>query len=186
MLEIREAVISLPSYVAEQISRIFTDAIETIVSFPGKVKDYITDLRDKLLNKLVSVIEGIEATPQKIIDGIASIFLPKDGFIEGKIDYFRQRLLAMGVDTYDMGEIFNTEKPFEDITCTVRGQTVTVVSMDIVDLVVKKFRPVIRGFMWLMLVFYNFNQFMGLIGQPGVTLGGIIETVSGKDGKYGN
>lgn len=95
----------------------------------------------------------------KIGDAIKGLFLPSDGFIEGKIEHFREKLLCMGIDTYDMGSIFNTEQPFADITCTIRGQTVTIVRMDVVDKVVKKFRPIIRGFMWLMLVFYNINQF---------------------------
>ena len=53
---------------------------------------------------------------------------------------------------------------------------VTIVRMDVVDKVVKKFRPIIRGFMWLMLVFYNINQFLHFIGQESMTLGGIIKT----------
>ncbi len=102
---------------------------------------------------------------------------------QSKFDYFRSKLLDMGVDSYDMSGIFSNEKPFADITCTIRGQTVTIVRMDIVDDVVIKFRPVIRGFMWLMLVFYNYNQFMHFIGQGSLTLGGIIRTASAKSEK---
>lgn len=154
--------------------------IDTVVSLPSKIKGYILDLRDTVLEKLRSIIQGILDLPDKMGDAIIGLFLPSDGFIEGKIDHFRQKLLGMGVDTYDMGTIFNNEQPFEDITCIIRGQTVTIVRMDVVDKVVKKFRPTIRGFMWLMLVFYNYNQFMGFIGQKGMTLGGIIRTAQGK------
>lgn len=150
--------------------------IDAVLSIPSKIKDF----RDDMVQKLRDIIDGILNLPEKIKDAIKALFLPSDGFIEGKIDHFRQKLLGMGVDTYDMGSIFSKEQPFEDITCTIRGQTVTIVRMDVVDKVVKKFRPAIRGFMWLMLVFYNYNQFMGFIGQKSLTLGGIIRTAQGK------
>lgn len=147
-----------------------------MTNIPSLIKDYIVDLRDSVLEKLRSIIQGIIDLPDKVGDAIKGLFLPSDGFIEGKIDHFRNKLICMGVDAYDMGLIFNKEQPFTDITCTIRGQTVTIVRMDVVDKVVKKFRPIIRGFMWLMLVFYNINQFMRFIGQEGMTLGGIIKT----------
>lgn len=150
--------------------------IDTVVSLPNKIKGYIVDLRDTVLEKLRSIMQGIIDLPDKMGDAIMGLFLPSDGFIEGKVQHFRDKLLAMGIDTYNMGPIFNTEQPFTDITCTIRGQTVTIVRMDVVDMVVKKFRPVIRGFMWLMLVFYNINQFLRFIGQEGMTLGGIVKT----------
>lgn len=146
--------------------------IDAVLSMPSKIKD----LRDDMVQKLKDIIDGILHLPDKIGDAIKGLFLPSDGFIEGKVQHFRDKLLAMGIDTYNMGPIFNTEQPFTDITCTIRGQTVTIVRMDVVDMVVKKFRPVIRGFMWLMLVFYNINQFLRFIGQEGMTLGGIVKT----------
>ena len=170
----------IPSLIRDHIKDIFSNMIDTVVSLPGKLKSYIIDLRDTVLEKLRSIIQGILDLPEKIGDAIKGLLLPSDGFIEGKIEHFREKLLGMGIDTYDMGSIFNMEEPFADITCTIRGQTVTIVRMDVVDKVVKKFRPTIRGFMWLMLVFYNYNQFMCFIGQKGLTLGGIIRTAQGK------
>ena len=176
MVAVKETLSGIPSLIRDYIKDIFSNMIDTVVSLPGKIKDYIVELRDTVLEKLRSIIQGILDLPEKIGDAIKRLFLPSDGFIEGKIDHFREKLLGMGVDTYDMGSIFNTEQPFADITCSIRGQTVTIVRMDVVDKVVKKFRPIIRGFMWLMLVFYNFNQFMYFIGQHSMTLGGIIKT----------
>lgn len=173
---VKETLSGIPSLIRDHIKDIFSNMIDTVVSLPGKIKSYIVDLRDTVLEKLRSIIQGILDLPEKIGDAIKGLFLPSDGFIEGKIEHFREKLLGMGIDTYDMGPIFNTEEPFADITCTIRGQTVTIVRMDVVDKVVKKFRPIIRGFMWLMLVFYNINQFLYFIGQEGMTLGGIIRT----------
>lgn len=176
VVAVKETLSGIPSLIRDHIKDIFSNMIDTVVSLPSKIKGYIVDLRDTVLEKLRSIIQGILDLPEKIGDAIKGLFLPSDGFIEGKIQYFRDKLYAMGVDTYDMGSIFNKEQPFADITCTIRGQTVTIVRMDVVDKVVKKFRSVIRGFMWLMLVFYNINQFMHFIGQEGMTLGGIVKT----------
>lgn len=180
VVAVKETLSGIPSLIRDHIKDIFSNMIDTVVSLPGKIKSYIVDLRDTVLDKLRSIKQGIFDLPDKIGDAIKGLFLPSDGFIEGKIEHFREKLLGMGIDTYDMGAIFNSEQPFEDITCTIRGQKVTIVRMDLVDKVVKRFRPVIRGFMWLMLVFYNINQFLAFIGQKGMTLGGVIRTAQGK------
>lgn len=176
MVAVKDTLGNIPTIIRDHIKDIFSNMIDAVLSIPSKIKD----LRDDMVQKLKDIIDGILNLPEKIKDAIKALFLPSDGFIEGKVQHFRDKLLGMGIDTYDMGSIFNKEQPFEDITCTIRGQTVSIVRMDVVDKVVKKFRPTIRGFMWLMLVFYNYNQFMGFIGQKGMTLGGIIRTASGK------
>lgn len=172
VVAVKETLTGIPSLIRDHIKDIFSNMIDAVLSLPAK----INDLKNDMVQKLKDIIDGILNLPEKIKDVIKALVLPSDGFIEGKIQHFRDKLYAMGVDTYDMGSIFNKEQPFADITCTIRGQTVTIVRMDVVDKVVKKFRPVIRGFMWLMLVFYNINQFMHFIGQEGMTLGGIVKT----------
>lgn len=99
------------------------------------------------------------------------LFIPDEEFINAKIDYIKKAFNRLGVATYDMSAIMGKETPFSDITCTIFGQKVVIVRMDIVENAVLKFRAVIRGFMTLMLVIYNYNQFMGLIGQQQLTLG---------------
>lgn len=135
-----------------------------------------------IIDKLSSIAESIAQIPidiiNGIIEGITRIFVPDQAVVQEKIDYLVEVVQSMGIDTYDMSGIFSEGKPFEDITCTIAGQTVTIIDMSVVDEVVSEFKPVIRGFMWLMLVFYNFNQFLGLIGQQSMMMGGIISTVS--------
>lgn len=172
MVAIKDTLGNIPGIIRGHIKDIFSNMIDAVLSMPSKIKD----LRDDMVQKFRDIIDGILNLPEKMEDAIKALFLPSDDFIEGKIQHFRDKLYAMGIDTYDMGSIFNTEHPFADITCTIRGQTVIIVRMDVVDMVVKKFRPVIRGFMWLMLVFYNINQFLRFIGQEGMTLGGIVKT----------
>ena len=176
LLIIQTVIDKIPDSIKERVSDIFKNMIDTVISLPSRIREFIVDFRD-------TVVQLFDKLPEIIMDAIKRVFIPEDGFIESKIEHFRDKLLEMGIDTYNMGAIFNSEQPFTDITCSVRGQEVTIVRMDVVDKVVKKFRPVIRGFMWLMLVFYNFNQFMGFIGQKGMTLGGIIHTADAEGKK---
>lgn len=110
--------------------------------------------------------------------GIRDVFIPDTEFINSQVEYLKSEFLALGIGLYDMTDIFNEEKPFEDITASIRGQEVVIVNMDIVKGAVEEFRPIIRGFMVLMLVIYNYNQFMGLIGQQGITMGHVVRTIA--------
>lgn len=153
---------------------------EAVLNIPDIIEEFILDMKNGIIDKINNIIRNITDLPSLMIEKLKDFLLPDTEFINSKLEHFRARLLSMGVDTYDMGHIFNKEQPFEDLTANVRGHKVVVVNMNVVDLVVKKFRPVIRGFLWLMLVFYNFNQFMGFIGQQGVTVGSIIRTATSK------
>lgn len=115
-----------------------------------------------------------------ILDGIKGIFIPSDGFIEDKLEILKTNFVnAFGVTAYDMSLIFNEKQGFEDITCTLYGQTVTIVDMDNVVKGILKFRPIIRGFIVLLMIYYNINQCLSFIGQgsiearTGVSGGGI-------------
>lgn len=127
-----------------------------------------------------SVVASIKELPSRIIDGliegIKTIFIPREEFINEKVDYLKEQFELLGVATYDMSSIMGKETPLEDITCTIMGQTVTIVRMDIVNTGIQKFRAVIRGFIALLLVMYNYDMFMGLIGQQGMQLGSLIRS----------
>lgn len=109
-----------------------------------------------------------------MIEGIKTIFVPSEDFINEKVAYLKEQFERLGVATYDMTSVMGKEKPLEDITCNIMGQTVTIVRMDIVDSAVLKFKSVIRGFITLLLVAYNYDMFMGLIGQQGMQIGSMI------------
>ena len=112
-----------------------------------------------------------------IVDGVIGIFVPDVDFIMGKIDYLTVEFSKLGVGSLDMSAMFKGEKALDDITIEIYGQTVTIVRMDIVNRAIQKFRAIIRGFIGLLLILYNYNQFMGLIGQPGITFGAHIRVL---------
>lgn len=102
------------------------------------------------------------------------MFIPDSDFIQSKVDYLSSAFNRLGIATYDMSSIMGRETAFSDITCTMFGKEVVIVRMDIVDHAVLKFKAVIRGFIALLLVIYNYNQFMGLIGQQSLTTGNLV------------
>lgn len=90
------------------------------------------------------------------------------------MECLKSEFTKLGVATYDMSAIMGSEKPLDDIKCTIMGKEVVIVRMDIVNSAISKFRAVIRGFIALLLVLYNYNMFLGLIGQQGIQVGTII------------
>ena len=132
-----------------------------------------------IISGLRNVVNAISSLPGKIgnaiLDILKSLFIPADGYLEGKINYLVDRFKgAFSVTPYDMSSVFSSEKELSDITVTMYGTTATIVNMDYVIEALTKFRKVIRGFITLLLLFYNINQFLAFIGQAPITLGALI------------
>ncbi|MGC6178129.1 hypothetical protein [Lacrimispora sp. 38-1] len=132
-----------------------------------------------IISGLRNVVNAISSLPGKIgnaiLDILKSLFIPADGYLEEKINYLVERFKgAFAVTPYDMSSVFSSEKELSDITVTMYGTTATIVNMDYVIEALTKFRKVIRGFITLLLLFYNINQFLAFIGQAPITLGALI------------
>ncbi|PPK82240.1 hypothetical protein BXY41_103456 [Lacrimispora xylanisolvens] len=132
-----------------------------------------------IISGLRNVVNAISSLPGKIgnsiLDILKSLFIPADGYLEEKINYLVQRFkVAFGITPYDMSGMFSSEKALADIKITIYGVTATVVEMDYVIEALAVFRKIIRGFICLLLLFYNINQFLGFIGQAPITLGALI------------
>lgn len=65
MVAVKETLSGIPSLIRDHIKDIFSNMIDTVVSLPGKIKGYIVDLRDTVLEKLRSIIQGILDLPEK-------------------------------------------------------------------------------------------------------------------------
>lgn len=139
---------------------------------------WFDNLGEKIANIPIAFVEGVGNL-------LRELFIPDEEFINEKVTYLSEQFSTLGIATYDMSSIMGKEKPLEDITCTIMGKTVTIVRMDIVNSAVLKFRAVIRGFIALLLVMYNYDMFMGLIGQQGMQLGSMIQFARRKGGDGG-
>lgn len=152
----------------------------------GAYSDYWTESGDSggidlsgILSGLTKIVNAITALPSKIISGITdalkSIFIPADGFIEEKVNQVVEKFkAAFGITAFDMSLVFGGSKSVADIDVTLYGRTATIVDTSYLSEALDFFRPVIRGFIALMLFFYNFNQFLGFIGQAPLSLGAMV------------
>lgn len=143
-----------------------------------------------IIDKLSGIAEKIAGLPALIanalLDGIKSIFIPDTDYINTEFDKLKQEIqLAFGISAYDMDLIFNKEIAFSDVTVTMYGMECTVVKTDKLKQVILAVRPYIRGFIVLLMVFYNINQFLMLIGQAPVAIGAGKELVQGGNGGDG-
>jgi hypothetical protein len=135
------------------------------------------DIREIIFEETTDILEAIKSLPQVLLDGIASLFIPSEEFLDEAFLKINEKLNALGIAPYDMGAIFDNggENPFEDIKITIYGQTVTIVSFAYLPMFLDKFRPVIRGLFVLFMIYFAVNQLLQLFG-----LAGIIQT--GKKG----
>lgn len=64
------------------------------------------------------------------------------------------------------------------------GQKVTILDSSIVVKGINAFRHIVRGFIVLMLILFNINQFLALIGQPTISqvLGGAVASSNDTQG----
>lgn len=132
-----------------------------------------------VLSWLKKVVDSVTSLPSKIITGVTSLlhdfFIPKEGFIEEKINYLKDKFtVSFGITPFDMSGVFSSEKAFSDITVNLYGSSSVIVNMDYVKSALTVFRKIIRGFICLLLFFYNTNQFLSLIGQSPLAIGSFI------------
>lgn len=165
---IDHVVSAFPAY-----SRDWTDPV-----FSGSGGGGIIDISG-IISGLKNLLNGILSLPEKIasllLDGIKLLFIPSEGFLQEKVDFVVNKFkTAFGITPFDMSFMFSSEKSFSDIEINIMGASGTIVDTSYLIDAISGFRKIIRGFIALLLVFYNINQFLGIIGQAPVALGAII------------
>lgn len=159
----------------EKTAKYFEEAHPILSGILGGVENIVDVIKD-----------GASKITDGIIGGVKSIFIPEDGYIEKKIKEMQKEFDSMGVVVYDMSVLFGKSSPIEDITVEIKGTRVVIFDSASLEYALDKFRPIIRGFFMLLLVFYNANQYLGFIGQMGVSVSGFVGVVNGARGKGGN
>lgn len=140
------------------------------------------------VNSIVQILQDIwawlnnllDSIVQAFIDMLVGLFVPGDGFIDGKIGQIQSKLDLIGVAPYDMSHIFDSDdgNPFRNITIDIYGKEVVIVSFDYLPPFLDKFRPVIRGLLVLLLLYYSINQLLALLRLSGMMEGGNINQLS--------
>lgn len=176
----------IPSSVEEYNDLVLQDINSGVI--PEVTTDVIVGTPDQVLpdeddGTLAGTVSGIlaqvKALPQTlanlVLDGVKSIFIPDPSGLEtefmGVLDEVNEKYSF----DFDLGSLFGQGVEPEDIKAVyhVGGKDIemTFVSWYYLKAAVIVFRPYIRGFIVLMLLYYNLRQFMAIFGLGGVMNG---------------
>lgn len=152
----------------------------------GELKDaiggFFADLVGNIKGFFGNLIENMLTIPETIGDFIKDIFVPDKDETNAAFDRLRGSFDSLLV-SYDLKLLVGSSKPIGDISVTLYGQKMVLLRSEIVLKGINAFRSVIRGFLVLMLVLFNINQFLGFIGQPAISIiGGINAHEEVKEG----
>ena len=133
------------------------------------------------MDTLRNIIDAVLGIPEVIFNFIKRLFIPEDGFIDSALDRLKGSFNGL-LASYELTSLASGSKEFGDIKCTLYGKEVTILDAGLVLKGVSHFRSIIRGFIALLLVLFNVNQFLGFIGQPAISIvGGIRAMTQGND-----
>ena len=124
-----------------------------------------------------NIIDGILAIPKAVGEFIKNLFVPKDGEMDKALNILKSAFSGLSY-SYELTSLAIGSKEFGDITCTLYGKKVTILDASLVLKGVGYFRSIIRGFIALLLVLFNVNQFLGFIGQPAISIVGGIRAMT--------
>lgn len=119
--------------------------------------------------------------PDLILSAIKSVFVPDKETLQASFDKVTVKCNKLLV-SYDLERLFKTETNIADVTVIMYGKKAVVVDSSIVQTGISYFRPYIRGFLVLMLVFFNVNQFLSLIGANPISAIGAYQQFVDKKG----
>lgn len=141
------------------------------------------EYRDGVLGVLDRIIDGIVNLPNLIVEGIkdflTGLFIPEEEYLNTKkiqIENSFSNLLGFNVSTVEA--LFDSANTGEDLlvgeTSKIKINGIGEIEFKTFDngfllTGINKFKPIIRGFIALMLVFFNLNQLLNLIGQSSLT-----------------
>lgn len=145
-----------------------------------------------VITALKNILNGITSLPERIVSailsGLQALFVPSDGFFQEKVNFVVEKFkVSFGVSPFDMSSMFSSQKALSDIDINIMGVSGTIVDTSYLLDAIATFRKIIRGFIALLLVFYNINQFLSFIGQAPIAFGALVGLGgrSGGDGKGG-
>lgn len=172
--EILEAILGVPIDIVSGL----TDVKDAVLDIPGDIVSSLTDVKAAVLDipgdivgVLVDVWESLKSIPGDIIDLLrellVELFVPQDSYFNGWKNKFDNQLRnKLPYTTYidfleDIKEI-NSAK-LDDITVTIYGQECTVLSFNWYYKCKDDIDNLIRGFTFIVLIFFNINQMYKLI-----------------------
>jgi hypothetical protein len=140
-----------------------------ITNLQSKIGSFFDGLWENLSSSFGSFLDAISGLPDKIFEGIKGIFIPTEEDITKVTDKLESSFESLLI-TYDLKALFSSTKAIGDVDVTIMGSTATVIDTSSLTTALNDLRPYIRGFLVLLLVFFNINQFMVLIGLNPISI----------------
>ena len=153
---------------------------ETLTNLPQLIWNAIKGGFDSLANWLHDIWDGIKELPTLILDGIKDIFIPDTLVLENRFNEFLDTLkFQFNFDTDFFTSVFDDEKPVTDITTDYFISGVGNFNLKMFDSKffidgVEYFRPFIRGFLVLLMAFYNVRMMLSFIRQDAGVVAGKV------------
>ena len=126
----------------------------------------------------------ISNLPDKIKGVLTDVFVPDTDYIENKLDEFISNLKKeFNIDTSSFENLFKGEKPVDDVYVDYDLSGVGSLNLKVFDKTwflwgIEKLRPIVRGFLVLMIIFYNIRQLIGFFGYDAGVVQGRSEWIS--------
>lgn len=134
------------------------------------------------------MIEDIKNLPQTILDGIKGIFIPDPQEIESSLNNFADELkLRFGFQADFLKDFFSQEQTLEDakVDYNISGVgtfNLTIFNSYYLKMGIIHMRPYIRGFVVLLIFFFNVKMTLGFIRQDaGVVTGKAVSHSTKKE-----
>lgn len=145
---------------------------EGIQSLPSLIANAISYLFDNVVNAITNVWNAIKDLGTTILDGIKAIFIPDTAVIRTNFDNMVATIKTkLGFNTGDLYALENIgSEPITDTKGSYSIAGVGTFNLTFLDTSFLKkgieyFRPLLRGFIVLLLLLYNYKQILTLIGQ---------------------
>lgn len=178
-----EAISNLPKLVANAFSSFFTNIGNGITNVASGISKIAANVANALSGFFSNVVEAITGLPDLILNGIKSIFVPDADYIETAFTSFTDEMKAkFNIDTSAFESLFQAEQPVEDISADYDVPGVGTLNLKFLDTsflssALDKFRPIIRGFIVLMIFLFNIRQLIGFFGYDAGVVAGRSEHI---------
>ena len=152
-----------------------------MVNLPTLIAEKLYGFFNDLTTAVEDVWDAIKGLPDLILNGIKSIFIPDVEEIEMKFTAFLDELSSrFGFDTSFWDSLFDSESAVQDVYVDYNffglgNMRLKVFDASALHKAVEVFRPIIRGFIVLLLAFYNVKAVLGFVRQDAGVMAGKTE-----------
>ena len=188
---IAEGVLQIPLNLWNYIKDIPGQVWDFVKQIPGQVWGFFKNSFSTLTSVFKNTYDFVITIPEKIFEGIKSIFVPREEDVNISIERLKTSFSnTFGIGDFDLSGVMgvSTEISNKSTEITILGYTFNFSFFDVtyIKRAVNDFRPYIRGFILLMLALYNINQFLSFITAGHLSLGNYININDSKNNSGGN